>query len=155
MSSLDLSLHNYTTKELLELFDFEDNIPHHKSSIEDVCMKKINTINDNDNISKSKKEKVTGFFEKVKAHLVETFFKKPESPLPENNKPQEQKYDPNTNKIPVSNDVQLITPVQYIPGKVNPIRQQTLTTTYSFNTKFRKITLQPQVIIILFKCQIL
>ena len=130
MPPLDLTLHNYTTKELLELFDFEDNIPHNKSTVEDVCIKKINIINENTNISESKKKTVSGFFEQVKNHLVDVFFEKH---VVQNEPPKCDAY-----KEPVKNEVQLTSHVEYTPGKVNPIRKQSLTTTYSFNTKFRK-----------------
>lgn len=130
MTTIDLDVDNYNTKELLGLLDFNDNVPHNIEELNEKYEAKAHVISGSETLSTIKKHKMIDFFKDIKDRLVDNLFKT--RPVIE-----QSQETPRPPPIEPIKHAELVHNVEYTPGKLNPIGKQTLKTIVEIDTKFR------------------
>ncbi len=130
MTTIELDVDNYNTKELLGLLDFNDNVPHNIEELNEKYEAKAHVISGSETLSTIKKHKMIDFFKDIKDRLVDNLFKT--RPVIE-----QSQETPRPPPIEPIKHAELVHNVEYTPGKLNPIGKQTLKTIVEIDTKFR------------------
>jgi hypothetical protein len=143
MSSFDLNIENYTVEELQQYFKLKKNYTIKEVNDREYTLR--NQLIHHDNIDKKYKTDLIDFLINAKQILVKNIEKKTPTLIPKNYKLDEPEYlvEPSITQREESiiqrpvKDYVYTQNTEFLPGKLNPLNNRTITKNVTIDTRFR------------------